>query len=148
MIDEYEPNSCIGKENENPKSLEDIAKYITEKLRIELEKEMRANDVKYSIFNDVIEIVAGGYFDSIEDEAEDEEDYENLLNQINDENMNNVRGKISTEKFEVFFMPQPCQGEHCITGLRVVISLNADLNDIMYWEIDNLVLLIKAVYLL
>jgi len=138
----------LEKANENPKSLEDIAKYITEKLRIELEKEMRANDVKYSIFNDVIEIVAGGYFDSIEDEAEDEEDYENLLNQINDENMNNVRGKISTEKFEVFFMPQPCQGEHCITGLRVVISLNADLNDIMYWEIDNLVLLIKAVYLL
>jgi len=138
----------LEKENENPKSLEDIAKYITEKLRIELAKEMRANDVKYSIYMDTIEIVAGGYFDSIEDEAEDEEDYENLLNQINDENMNNVRGKISTEKFEVFFMPQPCQGEHCITGLRTVIRLNASLNDIMYWEIDNLVLLIKAVYLL
>ena len=138
----------LEKANENPKSLEEIAEYITEKLRIELAKEMRANDVKYSIFNDVIEIVAGGYFDSIEDEAEDEEDYENLLNQINDENMNNVRGKISTEKFEVFFMPQPCQGEHCITGLRAVIRLNASLNDIMYWEIDNLVLLIKAVYLL
>jgi Ser-tRNA(Ala) deacylase AlaX len=134
--------------NDNPKSLEGIAKYIAEKLRIELGKEMRANDVKYSVFNHVIEIVAGGHQVGIEEEAEDDEDYENLLEQINDENMNNVRGKISTEKFTVFFMPQPCQGEHCIVGLRAVITLNADVNYIMYWEIDNLVLLIKAVYLL
>jgi sulfatase maturation enzyme AslB (radical SAM superfamily) len=134
--------------NDSPKSLEEIAEYITEKLSLELEKEMRANDVKYSVFGDVIEIVAGGYQEGIEEEAEDDEDYINLLNQINDENMNNVKGKISNEKFTVFFMPQPCEGESCIVGLRAVIRLNVGLDEVMYWEIDNLVGLIKAVYLL
>jgi hypothetical protein len=132
----------------NPRTLEEIAKYVAEKLKEELAKERHFSDVKYSVFKDNIEIVAGAYFGNIEYEAGDEEDYDNLLEQINDENMNEVRGKITTEKFTVYFMPQNCQGESCIAGIRVVIKIKKGLDDVLYWDLDNVVNLIKAVYLL
>jgi hypothetical protein len=144
MSQQIELNEGSG----NPRTLDDVAKYITEKLRKELAREHHFSDVKYSVFKDNIEIITGAYFGNIESEAGDEEDYLNLLEQINDENMNETRGKITTDKFSVYFMPQNCQGEHCICGLRAVIKMRKDLSEVLYWELDNLVKLIKAVYLL
>jgi len=134
------------KGDENPKTLEDIAKYIATKLRQGLAREMRASDVKYSVFRDIVEIIAGEYFDEIK--AEDGVDYNNILGQIDDENVNWTIGKISTEKYDVFFMPQNCQGEHCIAGLRTVIRLRKSLDEITFWDLNDLVNVIKAVYML
>jgi len=133
---------------ENPKSLEDIARYIATKLVDNLAKEHHYVSAKASVFKDNIEILAGFYINSVEEHAEFDEEYTEALERINREDTINVRGELTTEKFNVLFMPKPCEGEHCIVGLRIVIRLNKSLNEITYWDVENIANLIKDVCLL
>jgi len=94
--------------------IKEIAEYLTEKLR-----EQIRTDLKHSIFYDEIELQIGMFIGEIGGE---DEEYLKRLKEIN-MNVKNVRGKISTEGFTVYFSPAYCHGDHCIAGLRVVIDI-------------------------
>jgi hypothetical protein len=117
-------------------------------VKLELAREHHRVSSKASVLKDnVVEILVGFYINSIEEKAELEE-YMKLLEKINRKIAKNIRGEIETEKFKVSLMPQPCQGDHCVAGLRAVIKLNKGLNKIEYWDLDNVASLIKDAWLL